>query len=131
METKQLLIDILNAAIEAFRSDGYKVYFGDQVVDYNVENIRIAPYIDRHPGWIKLGVTLKEGSGVFFLSSRTSMLGNTYYIAWEEDNSSHSVMSLMKTKYNVLLKQDRKQFLERARQVYTIMDDLITRGLFK
>ena len=91
---EKLLVDVLNNALKAFQDNGGKVYPGDIVVDYNPENVKVASFIDRHPGWIKLYVTLEEGTGLFFIKSETTMFGNIYYIAWEEDNSSCSLAKL-------------------------------------
>lgn len=131
METKELVIDILNAAIDAFASNGHKVYPGDKVVDYNVESVRIAPYGDRHPGWIKLFVTLEEGSGLFFLSSKLTMTGNVYYVAWEEDNGFHSVGELLRRKHAALRRTDRTLYYKYLDQAEAEIEGIIVKGLFK
>lgn len=130
METKELVIDVLNAAIDAFANNGHKAYPGDKVVDYNINSVRIAPFTDRHPGWIKLYVTLEEGTGLFFLSSKTTMIGNIYYIAWEEDNGFHTVSTLLRRKYGTLRRTDRALYFEYLNQVEEELDNIITKGLF-
>lgn len=130
METKELIINALNAAIDAFASDGHKVYPSDVVVDYNPDTIRVASFIDRHPGWIKIHVTLKEGTGLFFLSSKTTMFGNTYYIAWEEDDGFHTVSTLLKRKYETLRRTDKALYLKYLSQVKEELDNIIIKGLF-
>lgn len=129
METKELIINVLNAAIDAFANNGYKVYPGDVVIDYNPDTIRVASFIDRHPGWIKLYVTLEEGTGCFFLSSKTTMVGNTYLIAWEEDDDFHTVSTLLRRKYKTLRKTDIPLYYEYLSQVEEELDNIITKGL--
>lgn len=129
METKELIINALNAAIDAFASDGHKVYPGDKVIDYNIDSVNVAPFIDRHPGWIRLYVTLKEGTGLFFLSSKTTMFGNTYYIAWEEDNGFHTVSTLLRRKYETLRRTDKALYLKYLSQVKEELDNIISKGL--
>lgn len=130
METKELIINVLNAAIDAFASNGHKIYPGDVVVDYNPDTIRVASFIDRHPGWIRLYVTLKEGTGLFFLSSKTTMVGNIYYIAWEEDNGFHTVSALLRSRYETLRRTDMPLYYEYLSQVEEELDNIITKGLF-
>lgn len=86
METKAIVLAALNAAITSFKERGGKVYSGDIVIDYNPDNVGVASFIERHPGWVKLYVTLQEGTGLFFLKCESSAWGNTYFLAWEEDN---------------------------------------------
>ena len=130
METKELVIDVLNEAMKAFQTNGGKLYSEDVVVDYNPDTIRVASFVDRHPGWIKLYVTLREGTGCFFLSSKATMIGNIYYIAWEEDNGFHSVSTLLRRKYETLRKIDRALYLKYLSQVEEELDNIITKGLF-
>jgi hypothetical protein len=130
METKELVIDVLNEAMKAFQGNGGKLYPGDVVVDYNPDTIRVASFIDRHPGWIKLYVTLEEGTGLFFLSSKTTMVGNICYIAWEEDNSFHTVSALLRSRYETLRRTDMPLYYEYLSQVEEELDNIITKGLF-
>lgn len=130
METKELVIDVLNEAMKAFQTNGGKLHPENVVVDYNPDTIRVASFVDRHPGWIKLYVTLREGTGCFFLSSEAALLGGIYYIAWEEDNGFHTVSTLLRRKYETLRKTDKVLYFEYLNQVEEELDNIITKGLF-
>ena len=91
METKELFIKALNKAIEAFKAQKSLSIGGDVVVDYIPEKCKIATYIDRHPGWIKLPVLLEEGTGYIFLMVKNGSI----FIAWEADAKPHALLDLL------------------------------------
>lgn len=91
METKELFIKVLNKAIEAYKAQKNLSIGGDVVVDYVPEKCRIASYLDRHPGWIKLPVLLEEGTGYIFLKVRYDII----VLAWEEDIKPHALHDLL------------------------------------
>lgn len=127
METKEILIIALNMAIKSFKERGGKVFSGDVVVDYNKDNIKVASFIDRHPGWIKLYVTLQEGTGLFFIKSESSMWGNNYYIAWEEDDSYVIPWDVAYPTYKTLYGKENR--LSVYRLLKEELEDIIIKGL--
>lgn len=89
------VIKAFNRAIVMHKNENYQPLWGDVVVKYSAEDCKIASYIDRHPGCIKLPVTLKEGTGYIFMKEETKMLGsNKIYLCWEEDNTMRSLEDL-------------------------------------
>lgn len=129
MNTKELMIDVLNGAIELYTENGGKVYPGDKIVDYNLDTIRIAPFTDRHPGWIKLYVQLKEGTGEIFFSMKSTMHGNEYYIAWESDNGFHTAFECLRRRFPKG-SIEHELFIEHYKQVREELEDIIRKGLF-
>ena len=95
MEQKELIIEALNRAIEVYKSNSHQPMWGDIVTNFNVDRTSVGTYLTRHPGCILLPVTLKEGSGFLFIRIDTTMLGNKAYLAWEEDDTMHSVAELL------------------------------------
>ena len=99
---EQLIITALNRAIKVYKTNTGQPMWGDIVTSFSSENTKVATFIDRHPGCIKLPVRLEEGTGYFFLKSESTMLGNFIYIAWEEDDSMHPLRGLISDmSYNV------------------------------
>ena len=92
---KELIIEALNRAIRVYKSNNHQPLWGDIVTDFNVNNTKVGTYLTRHPGCIMLPVKLEEGSGFVFIRVDTTMLGNKAYIAWEEDNTMHSLAELL------------------------------------
>lgn len=80
------VIEVLNRAIVMYKDENHQPLWGDVVVRYNADACKIASYINRHPGCIKMPATLKEGTGYIFLKEETTKLGNKVYLCWEEDN---------------------------------------------
>lgn len=117
--TKQehdLLVKVFNRAIDDYRSRGGLVYDGDRVVKIDFKRAQIAPFIDRHPGWIKLIVKLEEGTGEFLISSVTFISFTEYEIAWESDNQS---LNLLK------MKRQGELTPEEYKTVTSLLDDII------
>lgn len=122
--TKQehdLLVKVFNRAIEDCRSRGGLIYNGDRVVEINFSQAQIAPFIDRHPGWVKLCVKLEEGTGEFFISSSSFVSGNKYYVAWEVDNNYMDIFR-MKVLGEITL--------EEYRTIVSLLDDIIGTMLY-
>ena len=92
---KELIIKVLNRAIRVYKSNSHQPMWGDIVVDFNADRTKVGTYLTRHPGCIMLPVKLEEGSGFVFIRVDTTMLGNKAYIAWEEDNTMHSLAELL------------------------------------
>lgn len=92
---KELIIKTLNRAIRVYKSNNHQPTWGDVVIDFNADNTKVGTYLTRHPGCIMLPVKLEEGSGYFFIRVDTTILGNKVYIAWEEDNTMHSLAELL------------------------------------
>ena len=92
---KELIIKTLNRAIRVYKSNNHQPIWGDVVTDFNVDNTKVGTYLTRHPGCIMLPVKMEEGSGYFFIRVDTTILGNKAYIAWEEDNTIHSLAELL------------------------------------
>lgn len=117
--TKQehdLLVKVFNRAIEDCRSRGGEVYDGDRVVEINFSQAQIAPFIDRHPGWIKLCVRLEEGTGEVLIKSVSVLTGNVYEVAWESDDQS---LNLLK------MKRHGELTPEEYKTVTSLLDDII------
>lgn len=91
METKDLFIKVLNKAIEAYKAQKNLPVGGDIVVNFIPEKCKIASYLDRHPGWIKLPVLLEEGTGYVFLMVKNGSI----FIAWEADGKPHALLDLL------------------------------------
>lgn len=122
MEAKDLVISALNGAIKLYARDGGRIYEGDEVVDYNIDSIKVANFTYRHPGWIMLYVKLKEGSGCFFLKMEYSMFINKVYIAWEEDNVPRGMLEC--------LRYDNKDFSTMYyKDVKNEFEQIINKGL--
>lgn len=99
---EQLVIIALNRAIKVYKTNTGQPLFGDVVASFDSKNTKVATFIERHPGCIKLPVRLEEGTGYFFLKAESTMLGNRIYIAWEEDDSMHPLRGLISDmSYNV------------------------------
>ena len=92
---KELIIEALSRAIRVYKSNNHQPIWGDVVTDFNADNTKVGTYLTRHPGCIMLPVKLEEGSGYFFIRVDTTILGNKAYIAWEEDNTMHSLAELL------------------------------------
>ena len=92
---KELIINALNRAIRVYKSNNYQPLLCDIVTDINTDGTKVGTYLTRHPGCIMLPVKLEEGSGFIFIRVDTTMLGNKTYIAWEEDNTMHSLAELL------------------------------------
>ena len=92
---KELIIKTLNRAIRVYKSNNCQPIWGDIVTDINTDGTKVGTYLTRHPGYIMLPVKLEEGSGYFFIRVDTTILGNKAYIAWEEDNTMHSLAELL------------------------------------
>lgn len=92
---KEVIIKALNRAIRVYKSNIHQPLWGDTVVDFNADWTKVGTYISRHPGCIMLPVKLEEGSGYLFIRVDTTMFGNKAYIAWEEDNTMHSLAELL------------------------------------
>lgn len=88
------VIKVLNRAIVMYKEENHQPLWGDVVMNYNAENCKIASYITRHPGCVKMPVTLKEGTGYIFLKEETTMLGNKVYLCWEEDDTMRPLEDL-------------------------------------
>lgn len=126
METKQLVIDALNGALQFYAENGGRVHFPeDRVIDYNVETSKIASFIDRHPGWIKLSVSLIEGGGIYFIRSVQEFMYSSYEIAWEEDNGHHGSLECFKKMHPDMKKEDRHQFNECCRAINKELSTII------
>jgi len=95
MEYKELIIKAFNRAIRVYKSNSHQPIWGDIVIDFNADRTKVGTYLTRHPGCIMLPVKLEEGSGFVFIRVDTTMLGNKAYIAWEEDNTMHSLAELL------------------------------------
>ena len=115
---KELIIEALNRAIRVYKSNKHQPIWGDVVVDFNADNTKVGLYLTRHPGCIMLPVKLEEGSGFMFIKVITTMLGNKAYIAWEEDNSMHSLAELLSDKSPEIVKEALDFF-----------DDLVTKHI--
>ena len=92
---KELIIEALNRAIRVYKSNKHQPIWGDVVELFYANNTKVATYIARHPGCIMLPVKLEEGSGFMFIKVITTLQGNEAYIAWEEDDSMHSLAELL------------------------------------
>lgn len=92
METRELFIKVLNGVIKGYKTQKGLPVGSDVVVDYIPEECKIASYLDRHPGWIKLPVVLKEGTGYVFLSTKWSI---RIKLAWEEDDRPYELSALI------------------------------------
>lgn len=117
---KELIIKALNRAIRVYKSNNHQPTWGDVVTDFNVDNTKVGTYLTRHPGCIMLPVKLEEGSGYFFIRVDTTILGNKVYIAWEEDNTMHSLAELLSDMSPDVVKEALRFF-----------DGLITETLYK
>ena len=95
MEQKELIIKALNRAIRVYKSNSHQPMWGDVVTNFNADRTKVGTYLTRHPGCIMLPVALEEGSGFLFIRVDTTMLGNKAYLAWEEDNTMHSLAELL------------------------------------
>ena len=126
METKAIVMTALNAALLLFSKRGGKISYRDVVVDYNRDDVKVATFCTRHPGWIELYVRLEEGTGLFFIKSETTMYGNIYYIAWEEDNSSSSFLEITRDLYKNIYGKDYKKALK---LLYKELEYIVTKGL--
>ena len=102
---KKLIIEVLNRAIRVYKSNKHQPLWGDVVELFYADNTRVATYLARHPGCIVLPVKLEEGSGFIFFKVITTMLGNKAYIAWEEDDSMHSLAELLSDKSPEVVKE--------------------------
>jgi hypothetical protein len=92
---KELIIKALNRAITVYKSNNHQPIWGDAVTGFNADNTKVGTYLTRHPGCIMLPVKLEKGSGYFFIRVDTTIFGNKAYIAWEEDNTMHSLAELL------------------------------------
>lgn len=92
---KELIIKALNGAIRVYKSNSHQPMWGDVVINFNTDRTKVGSYLTRHPGCIMLPVALEEGSGYLFIREDTTMLGNEAYIAWEEDDTMHSLVELL------------------------------------
>lgn len=88
------VIKVLDRAIVMYKLENHQPLWGDVVMNYNAENCKIASYITRHPGCVKMPVTLKEGTGYIFLKEETTMLGSNVYLCWEEDDTMRPLEDL-------------------------------------
>lgn len=132
METKQLVIDALNGALQFYAENGGRVHFPeDKVIDYNIETSKIASFIDRHPGWIKLSVSLVEGGGIYFIKSKYEGMYNSYQIAWEEDNHFYDSMECFKQIHPDMKKEDKHHFYECCKAIDKELSDIIWRTTSK
>ena len=95
MEQKELIIEALNRAIRVYKSNSHQPMWGDVVTNFNADRTKVGTYLTRHPGCIMLPAALEEGSGYLFIRVNTTMLGNKTYLAWEEDNTMHSLAELL------------------------------------
>ena len=92
---KEIIIKALNRAIRVYKSNSHRPMWGDVVTNFNANRTKVGTYLTRHPGCIMLPVALEEGSGFLFIRVDTTMLGNKAYLAWEEDNTMHSLNELL------------------------------------
>lgn len=89
------IIKAFNEAIRMYEIRTYEPELKANVIEYYPEKAKIASYLDRHPGYIKLPVKLEEGSGYMFLKSEWSVFSTTIYLAWESDDEIYSLKSLI------------------------------------
>lgn len=91
-ENREAIVLCLNKAIEVYKRNKFERFHDyETVVDFRENNTSVALYTTRHPGTIILPVKLKDGTGLFFVKS----LNFQTSIAWEEDNSMHSIDELL------------------------------------
>jgi hypothetical protein len=113
---KKSVIEALNRAIVAYTKNGGRVCSTDVVVDYNLDILKVATLNERHPGSLLMPVQLKEGSGYFFLGW-TVQCGLIFpQLAWEEDNSMHSIWSLFRNEEGKM-RDDNGSTIETARGI--------------
>lgn len=112
----KMIIDALNRAITAYRNNGGRVYSTDVVVDCDLNNLKVATLNERHPGSIRIGVKLQEGSGYFFLGWKVQCCLIFPELAWEEDNSMHSIWSLFRNEEGKM-RDDNGSTIETARGI--------------
>lgn len=115
---KELIIEVLNRAIRMYKSNRHQPMWGDIVIDFNVDRTKVGTYLTRHPGYIMLPVKLEEGSGFIFIKVITTMLGNKAYLAWEEDDTMHSLAELLSDKS-----------LKVVKEALYFFDDLVTKHI--
>ena len=109
---KELIIETLNRAIRVYKSNNHQPLWGDIVTDINTAGTKVGTYLTRHPGCIMLPVKLEEGSGYLFIRVDTTMIGNKAYIAWEEDNTMHSLAELLSAMSHDVVKEALEFFDE-------------------
>lgn len=124
----KMIIDALNRAIAAYRNNGGRVYSTDVVVDCDLNNLKVATLNERHPGSIRIGVKLQEGSGYFFLGWKVQCCLIFPELAWEEDNEMHSIRSLFRNEEGKL-RNDNGSTIETVRatikELRTIIENFL------
>lgn len=124
----KVIIDALNRAIAAYRNNGGRVYSTDVVVDCDLNNLKVATLNERHPGSIRIGVKLQEGSGYFFLGWKVQCCLIFPELAWEEDNEMHTVRSLFRNEEGKL-RDDNGSTIETVRatikELRTIIENFL------
>lgn len=134
METKQLVIDALNGALQFYAENGGRAHFPeDKVIGYNVETSRIASFEDRHPGWVKLSVQLIEGGGIYFIKPVfTSGICTSYAIAWEEDNNAYNHRDcLKKVRFPELKSKDFHLYIEHFNELKEELSRIVWDVVYK
>ena len=118
MVQKEFIIEALNRAIRVYKSNSHQPMWGDVVTNFNADGTKVGTYLTRHPGCIMLPVALEEGSGFLFIRVNTTMLGNKAYLAWEEDNTMHSLAELLSD-----------MSLEVVKEILEFFDGLVTKHI--